>query len=77
MIALNAIPSRQDEVKSLTRTPGYLAVERLAHRNSTSFADTFGSCPTTISEICNKMKRISKNKVKFIKYVLHKCVNNY
>jgi len=51
MMALNAMPSRHELVKSVTRTPGYLAVERLAHLNNASRADTLGSCPTTMSDI--------------------------
>jgi len=51
IIALNAKPSRHELVKSVTWTPGYLAVVRLAHLNNASRADTFGSWPTTISDI--------------------------
>lgn len=50
--AENAKPSRHDDVKSLTRTPGYRAVERRAQRKSASRADTLSSLPTIISEIC-------------------------
>jgi hypothetical protein len=57
IIALNAKPSRHELVKSVTRTPGYLAVVRLAHLNNASRADTLGSWPTTISDICRKMRR--------------------
>lgn len=56
IIALNAKPSRHELVKSVTRTPGYLAVERLAHLNNASRADTLGSWPTTISDIWRKKK---------------------
>jgi hypothetical protein len=56
IIALNAKPSRHELVKSVTRTPGYLAVVRLAHLNNASRADTLGSWPTTISDICRKKK---------------------
>lgn len=52
IMAENAKPSRHDPLKSLTRTFGYLAVERLAHRKSASRADKLSSWPTTISEIC-------------------------
>jgi hypothetical protein len=40
----------------VTWTPGYLAVVSLAHLNNASRADTFGSWPTTISDICRKKK---------------------
>jgi len=53
---LNAKPSRHELVKSVTWTPGYLAVVRLAHLNKASRADIFGSWPTTISDICRKKK---------------------
>lgn len=43
MIALNARPSLQDDVKSLTLTPGYLAVDLRAHRSRASRAVTLGS----------------------------------
>uniref|UniRef100_A0A182TZC3 Uncharacterized protein n=1 Tax=Anopheles melas TaxID=34690 RepID=A0A182TZC3_9DIPT len=49
--AENAKPSRHELVKSFTRTPGYLAVERRAHRSSASRAVRLSSCPTTMSEI--------------------------
>lgn len=48
--AENAKPSRQDDVKSLTRTPGYRAVDRRAQRNSASRAETLSSL-LTMSEI--------------------------
>lgn len=51
MRALNASPSLQDDVKSLTLTPGYLAVDRRAHLSRASRAVTLGSCPTTMSDI--------------------------
>ena len=51
IIALNARPSFHDEVKSLTRTPGYLAVVRWAHRNRASRAVSDSSCPTMMSDI--------------------------
>lgn len=51
MSALKASPSRQEDVKSVTRTPGYFAVERLAQLRSASLAVTFGSWPTTMSDI--------------------------
>lgn len=52
----------------------------LAHLRSTSLADTFGSSPTTISDICNKgrvgmlndrMNSI-KHKKKILKYIENK-----
>ncbi|PSN48664.1 hypothetical protein C0J52_04767 [Blattella germanica] len=58
IIALKAKPSRHEAVKSVTLTPGYLAVERLAHLNNASRADTFGSWPTTMSEICKTINRL-------------------
>lgn len=51
IIALNAMPSRQEDVKSDTRTPGYFDVDLRAHFNKASRADTFGSSPTTMSDI--------------------------
>lgn len=56
MMALNAIPSRHEDVKSVTRTPGYFDVDFRAHFNNASRADTFGSSPTTMSDICKEKK---------------------
>lgn len=49
--ALKARPSLQEQVKSVTRTPGYRAVVRRAHLRRASRAVTFGSWPTTMSDI--------------------------
>jgi len=57
MIALNAIPSRQEDVKSVTRTPGYFDVDFRAHFNKASRADTLGSSPTTMSDIYKKKNK--------------------
>lgn len=56
MSALKAMPSLQEEVKSLTLTPGYLAVDLLAHLSSASRAVTLVSWPT-MSEICGREER--------------------
>ena len=58
MMALNARPSFHELVKSDTRTPGYLAVDRRAHLSKASLAETLVSSPTTISDICNKQINI-------------------
>ena len=61
MMALKARPSFHELVKSLTRTPGYLAVVRCAHRRRASRAVSDSSCPTMISDICvitNKMNQL-------------------
>jgi len=64
MIALNAIPSRQEDVKSVTRTPGYFDVDFRAHFNKASRADTFGSSPTTMSDIYKKENNNNNMNVK-------------
>ena len=59
MSALKASPSRHEDVKSDTLTPGYLAVERLAQLRRASRAVTFGSWPTTMSDICKERETFS------------------
>lgn len=54
--ALKARPSLQEQVKSVTRTPGYRAVDRRAHLRRASRAVTFGSWPTTMSDIWKNRK---------------------
>lgn len=58
MSALKARPSLQDDVKSVTLTPGYLAVERRAQLSRASRAVTLGSWPTTMSDICERMGKL-------------------
>lgn len=67
MSALKASPSLHEDVKSATLTPGYFAVDRRAQLSSASRAVTFGSWPTTMSEICKKIcDLINHDKLKFI-----------
>ena len=79
MRALKARPSRQLLVKSATRTPGYLAVLRRAHRRRASRAETFSSCPTTMSPIWrrNKNHKVSEfyNKLKHNNIISIKIVS--
>ena len=74
MMALKARPSFHEDVKSLTRTPGYLAVVRWAHRSKASRAVRDSSCPTIMSEICTiatKKKKTIKNHILTTKTLLN------
>lgn len=60
--AEKAKPSRQDDVKSFTRTPGQRAVDLRAHLSKASRAVRLSSWPTTISEIYKKKTKQMKNR---------------
>lgn len=64
MIERNALPSRQEEEKSLIFTPGQPSVVRRDQSSKASRADISSWPGTTTSEICNSNKPMQVNKSK-------------